>query len=88
MSFFSKKPIRRLLFVPIYVVFAICILAEDIAFLNILCSIFILFVGYIAIVKSGILKDENAQKIDDWRFDFFSIAVAVFLLLTAILSYK
>lgn len=79
MRFFEKKPRRRLLFVFAYVIFAIRLVVDDFAVLNVLFSILMLFGGYIAIVKSKIIKDKNANTIDDYKFDLSSVLLIVFL---------
>ncbi len=79
MSFFSKKPIRRLFFVFVYIVSAIWLI-KDFAWFNLLFSLIMVFGGYIAIIKSKILKDKYANAIDDYKFDLFSISLTVVLL--------
>lgn len=84
MTFFKKKPRRRLLFVFTYVIFAVWIIINDFAWLNILFSILMVFGGYIAVVKSKIITDKYANAIDDYKFDLSSIFLTVFLLIDVI----
>ncbi len=84
MTFFSKKPIRRLFFVFVYIIFAVWLIIDSFAWLNVLVSIVALFGGYIALVKSKIIKDKNANAIDDYKFDLFSILSIVVLLIDII----
>lgn len=78
MAFFEKKPIRRLLFVITYIVFAIWITVDSFAWGNIICSILILFGAYIALVKSKIITDKYVNAIDDYKFDISSILLTIY----------
>lgn len=80
MTFFSKNPKRRLLFIFAYIAFAVRLILNDFAWLNMLFSILMIFGGYIALVKSKIIKDKYANAIDDYKFDISSICLIVFLL--------
>ena len=84
MTFFSKKPIRRPRCVVVYVSFAVWLIIDSFAWLNVLVSIVALFGGYIALVKSKIIKDKNANAIDDYKFDLFSILSIVVLIIEII----
>ena len=88
MSYFSKKPIRRLFFVLVYIIFSLYIVIQNnFNWLIIVCLIPIIFCGYIAIVKSKIIKDEIVNKIfDDYSFDIYSIIVTMCLLYSALSS--
>ena len=81
MTFFSKEPKRRLFFAFTYVIFATWIIIDEFAWLNVVFSIPMVFCAYIAVVKSKIIKDKNANAIDDYKFDLYSIALTVFLII-------
>lgn len=85
MKFFSKEPRRRLFFAFVYVIWAVWFIINDFAWLNILVSILMVFGGYIAVVKSKIIKDKKVDAIDDYRFDTSSIFIIVCLLVDMIL---
>ena len=40
-----------------------------------------LFGGYISLVKSNIIRDKNADKIDNFKFDTYNILLTVVLLI-------
>jgi len=81
MIFFQKKPKRRLFFAFAYVILAVWYIINDFALLNILVSILMVFGGYIAVVKSKIINDKNANVINDYGFDLSSIClITVFLI--------
>ena len=81
MMFFSKKPIRRLFFAFIYVIVAVWVVIDDFAWLNVICSILLVFYGYIAIVKSKIITNKYANVIDDYQFDLHSVFLIVLILM-------
>ena len=86
MSFFAKKTIRRLFFVLVYVAFSLWIVMRDFAWLNIVLSMISLFGGYVAIVKSKIIKDKNADGINGFSFDLFSLLLTGWLLVDVLIS--
>lgn len=86
MAFFEKKPIRRLLFVITYIVFAVWITVECFALGNIICSIFVLFGAYIALVKSKVLKNKHLNRIDNYNFDISSILLTIFLFIEIVIK--
>ena len=86
MSFFASKPRRRLFFVLVYVAFSLWIVLRNFAWLNILPSMISLFGGYVALVKSKIIKDKNADGIHDFSFDLFSLLLAGWLLVDVLMS--
>lgn len=67
----------RLVFIVIYLIAAIWIVIRDFAWLNTIFGLLMLFGCYISIVKSGLIKDVNADSINDFSFDFLSIAITL-----------
>ena len=86
MSFFEKKPSRRLIFVVLYILCTIWFLNRDFQGVNIIVSIVMLLGGYISLVKSNIIRDKNADKINDFKFDAFNILLTVVLLIDVFIT--
>jgi hypothetical protein len=86
MNFLNKNPIIRLTFLITYLATAVWIIIKDFAWLNILVALLMLFGCYIALVKSGVIKDTNADSINNFYFDFLSIVIAAILLIDIILK--
>lgn len=80
-DFFRKKPIRRLIFVFIYILCAIWFLNRNFLGVNIVVSLIMLLGGYISLVKSNIIRDKNADKINNFKFDTFNILLTIVLLI-------
>ncbi len=81
MSFFEKKPSRRLIFVIVYILCAIWFLNRNFLGVNIIVSLIMLLGGYISLVKSNIIRDKNADKINNFKFDTFNILLTIVLLI-------
>ena len=86
MAFLNKHPIFRVVFFAAYLATAVWIVVKDFAVLNILFSLLMLFGCYVSLVKSGIIKDKNADSIHDLYFDVLSIMITVFLLIDILLK--
>ena len=89
MHFFNKYPKCRLAFVLIYVCWGyIVTVTTYISTINTIINAIIvacdLFGAYIAVVKSVIIKDKNADSISNLNFDLISLAAAVDLIRTII----
>lgn len=91
MHFFNKYPKCRLVFALIYVCWGFIVtITTYISIINtIINAITIiaacdLFGAYIAVVKSGIIKDKNADSISNLIFDLISLTAAVELIRTII----
>lgn len=48
---------------------------------NIIVSLIMLLGGYISLVKSNIIRDKNADKINNFKFDTFNILLTIVLLI-------
>lgn len=81
MSFFEKNPSRRLIFIIIHILCAIWFLNRNFQGVNIIVTLIMLFGGYISLVKSNIIRDKNADKIDNFKFDIYNILLTVVLLI-------
>jgi hypothetical protein len=86
MSFFNKNPVIRLIFVVTYLATAVWIVIKDFAWLNIFFALLMLFGCYVALVKSGVIKDTKANSINNFHFDILSIAITGFLLIDIFLK--
>ncbi len=89
MHFFNKYPKCRLAFVLIYVCWGFIVtITTYISIINTIINAIIvacdLFGAYIAVVKSGIIKDKNADSISNLIFDLISLTAAVELIRTII----
>lgn len=81
MTFFKNKPILRIIFIPIYILSVKYILCNGLNIGNIFASIILLFGCYITIVKTKIIKDKNADTINDYKFDIFNSLLTIVLLI-------
>ena len=80
MHFFNKHPKWRIVFALIYVLSSVkCVM--PISVVTVIIALCWLFGAYIAIVKSGLIKDKNADSISDFSFDFISLEVTAALFL-------
>lgn len=86
MSFFEKKPLRRLLFVLVYILCFIWFLNKNFFGVNIIVFFVMLLGIYISLVKSTVIRDKNADRISNFRFDTLTVLLSVILLIDIIAS--
>ena len=81
MYIFNKYPFTRLIFFITYLLIAIKTIIKNFAWFNIVISLLMLFGCYISLVKSGVIKDKNADGISSHSYDFISITITVYSLI-------
>lgn len=77
----------RVIFFATYLATAVWIVVKDFAVLNIFFSLFMLFGCYVALVKSGVIKDKKADSINNLHFDVLSIVTTAILLIDIMLKF-
>ena len=78
MKIFNDHPLLRLLFIFSYIIsVAYLLISQPWSWINIFIILFFLYLIYIVLVKSDIIKDKNAEGINNMRFDLLNIAFTV-----------
>lgn len=88
MSFLNKHPVVRVTFFVTYLATAVWIVVKEFAWLNIFFSLLMLFGCYVALVKSGVIKDKKTDSINELHFDVLSIVTTVFLVVDIFLKMR
>lgn len=83
MKFFEKRPLLRLIFLPVYLTLAVLLVLEP-SFINILIALIMLFYCYVTLVKAGIIKSETAANIKSFGFDLTGIIFSVLMIIYVI----
>lgn len=79
MKFLDNHPKCRLVFAAVYILY-FAIYVTPISVGNAVIAVFGLFGAYLSVVKSGVIRDKNADSISNFNFDLNSLAASVVLI--------